>query len=228
MVEECNQVARIICGDCGDGYVHGVHFWKPIWLCADVATCWTQFRCIWNCLPIIVVTFWAPVPWPFIAVQLLSIFCYSHRWNLLPNGHPVWPLHSVRCSALTKRPSSGDITWVHHLVHSGIVWRDIVGLQVERNDIIPALLPLTFLQRLCLLHSLPHNFSHLGMEPTALPLFWSCPWSLLHPRCCSLIHQIIGWITGGLDMMVLMSINCPNDYRKFWLSVIWVAGVISL
>jgi len=37
MVEDCKYVARIICGECGDGSVCGVHFRNPISLFADVS-----------------------------------------------------------------------------------------------------------------------------------------------------------------------------------------------
>jgi len=35
MVEDCKLVTQIICGQCGEGRVHGVNFWKPISLFAD-------------------------------------------------------------------------------------------------------------------------------------------------------------------------------------------------
>jgi len=36
MVEDCKEVSRIICRECGERPVCGVHFWKPISLFADV------------------------------------------------------------------------------------------------------------------------------------------------------------------------------------------------
>jgi len=35
MEDDCKSVAQILCGECGEGFVHGVHFQKPISLLAD-------------------------------------------------------------------------------------------------------------------------------------------------------------------------------------------------
>jgi hypothetical protein len=42
MVEDCKQVARIICGESGEGLVHGVHFRKTISLFADELSTYSE------------------------------------------------------------------------------------------------------------------------------------------------------------------------------------------
>jgi len=38
MLEECKQLDQMICGECAERSVSGVHFWKPMKRFADVLT----------------------------------------------------------------------------------------------------------------------------------------------------------------------------------------------
>jgi len=40
MVEDCKYAPWNFCGECGQGFVGGVDFWKPISLLADVHVAW--------------------------------------------------------------------------------------------------------------------------------------------------------------------------------------------
>jgi hypothetical protein len=49
MEEDFKYVAQNICGECGEGSVHGDHFWKPISLFADDSNRWNpQYPQKWD------------------------------------------------------------------------------------------------------------------------------------------------------------------------------------
>jgi len=152
---------------------------------------------------------------PLLQDRFYESFDLATDGILLPTVHPLWPSQTSTFSVLEKHRSCCTIASVNHLVLWGLDQSDFVGWQVERIHIMAALLPSPFHERLFAPEFSQHPGSSQELEGNSLPVFWSCPRFLFPARCRFSTNRRVWRSAGGLDIMVLMWIDCQIDPWHF-------------
>jgi len=189
----------------------------------EVASWREAIRHVWNSLWFIVVTILAGIYGYPLPDEIYDSLIFATDGILLPTVDPLRQLQTLTGSVLQKNFSRVKITSLHCLVIWVIALIEFVGEQAESIQIISALLPLPFHQRLFL----PHWFWCYGSKKTIKSNLRLVFWLFL--KFLSLCRSPI-WMTPmfyrsdwGLNIVVQMQINSQIDHCYFYFAGISAA-----